>query len=273
MDGSGWSGRENAEAYDRFARSYPMYRETSADLVRIAGIGPGETVVDLACGTGVTTEAVLAPVGPDGRVVGVDGSPDMLAVAEDRVRGPNVTFVRWPAETFHLAVEGPVDAVVCNSAFWQTDTVQVLSSAREVLREGGRFAFDLGEQFVRLEPDPAPRPDFEALDRTLTEAAVGRYRYTPPGRRFRGMSIPDRAWREEQVEGSGFEVVRSEVVTYEQTAESIYRWMQVPVFSGRLLPGLPYDLKMEILEDVFFEVVDPDVTYANAWLHLVAGPR
>lgn len=272
MKGRGWSGRENAEAYDRFARTYRMYRETSADLVRIAEIGPGETVVDLGCGTGVTTEAVLTAVGGDGRVIGVEASPDMLAVAEARVRGPNVTFVRWPAGSFHLAVEGPVDAVVCNSAFWQMDAVQVLSSAREVLGDGGRVAFDLGSQFVRLEENLGPHPDFRALDRALTEAAARRYGYTPPGRRFGPLETPDRAWWEEQVAAGGFEVVRAEVVAYEQTAEEIYAWLRIPVFAGRLLPDLPYGLKMEVLEEVFFDVVDPDVTYGNAWLHVIAEP-
>lgn len=43
-----------------------MYRDTSRDLVRLAGVHGGQVVVDLACGTGVTAEELLAALGPDG---------------------------------------------------------------------------------------------------------------------------------------------------------------------------------------------------------------
>jgi SAM-dependent methyltransferase len=80
-----WDESENARRYAAFARQYPIYRQTSEDLVALARPSGGATVVDLACGTGITTEAILAALGPDGRVIGVDGSAGMLAMAASSI--------------------------------------------------------------------------------------------------------------------------------------------------------------------------------------------
>jgi ubiquinone/menaquinone biosynthesis C-methylase UbiE len=67
-------------------REYPRYRETSRDLIALAlpsadASFADAAVVDLACGTGVTTCEILAVLGQDGRVTGVNKSAAMLEVA------------------------------------------------------------------------------------------------------------------------------------------------------------------------------------------------
>jgi ubiquinone/menaquinone biosynthesis C-methylase UbiE len=47
---------------------------------------PGDSVLDVACGTGANFPLLLDHVGPAGRVVGVDLSPDVLAIAMEGVR-------------------------------------------------------------------------------------------------------------------------------------------------------------------------------------------
>jgi len=76
--------------FDRIARVYDLmnrvmtagldarWRERAADL---AAIGPGSAVLDVATGTGDLALALARRVGPTGRVVGLDFSPEMLAVA------------------------------------------------------------------------------------------------------------------------------------------------------------------------------------------------
>src|SRR5258708_40071988 len=76
-----WGEDDNARRYDAFARQYPMYRQTSRDLIALARPSSTATVLDVACGTGATTAEVLAVLGPDGRVIGVDGSAAILAIA------------------------------------------------------------------------------------------------------------------------------------------------------------------------------------------------
>jgi len=81
MAGAPWDDAGNARRYAEFARRYPMYRLTSEHLVGLAVLAPDARVVDLCCGTGVTTEAVLAVLGARGSVAAVDGAAAMLAEA------------------------------------------------------------------------------------------------------------------------------------------------------------------------------------------------
>jgi SAM-dependent methyltransferase len=49
--------------------------------IALANPKPGENILDVACGTGVLTRQVAISIGPNGRAVGLDISPEMLAVA------------------------------------------------------------------------------------------------------------------------------------------------------------------------------------------------
>jgi SAM-dependent methyltransferase len=144
-----WDSDETAASYAAFTGEFTMYQDTSRDLVELAGPAPGAAVVDLACGTGVTTREILAVLGQDGRVTGVDRSAAMLAVAGRSVTDPRVSWVRASAEEFDQAVPGPVEAVICNSAIWQTDFASTARAARAVLAPGGVLAFNIGAEFVR----------------------------------------------------------------------------------------------------------------------------
>jgi ubiquinone/menaquinone biosynthesis C-methylase UbiE len=65
-------------------------------------------VLDIACGTGANFPLLVERVGPAGRVVGVDLSPDMLAVAAERVRrmgSDNVTLIEAGVEDAELPGE------------------------------------------------------------------------------------------------------------------------------------------------------------------------
>jgi SAM-dependent methyltransferase len=170
----GWEDEENARRYDAYARRFPMYDRTSEDLVDRVGLTPGAQVVDLCCGTGRTTLAVLAALGAEGRVTGVDGAAAMLAIARAAVTDPRAGWVEAPAEEFDRHIPGPVDAVVCNSAIWQTDLPATFAAARRALRPGGRFAFNIGRRFL-APTRPHPRPETAAHPETAAraKAAVG----------------------------------------------------------------------------------------------------
>ena len=76
-----WDSAENAASYAEFCRRFPKYEETSNDLAQLLPIATSRVVVDLACGTGTTTEVILRDLPADGQVVAVDASKAMLEVA------------------------------------------------------------------------------------------------------------------------------------------------------------------------------------------------
>jgi ubiquinone/menaquinone biosynthesis C-methylase UbiE len=75
-----------AALYDRIATlpGVGRWRRAAADALDLA---PGDTVVEMGCGTGANLPYLRRRVGPDGRVVGVDLTPELLARAGERAPG------------------------------------------------------------------------------------------------------------------------------------------------------------------------------------------
>nr|WP_222131603.1 class I SAM-dependent methyltransferase [Pseudonocardia sp. C8] len=78
------------------------------------GDGPGLRLLDIGCGTGISTEALLTTV-KGAEVVAVDASTEMLAVARRKNWSPRVTFVHARLETLAEAgIEGPFDGILAS---------------------------------------------------------------------------------------------------------------------------------------------------------------
>jgi SAM-dependent methyltransferase len=127
-------------------------------LLRSAGIGPGMRVLDLATGLGPVAFEVAELVGETGAVVGIDQSPALLAVAEERRRAAGLENVRFEeADVRTYQAEAPFDAIVGRLIlFHLPDRAEVLEHFRASLRPGGLIValdFDCGT--CRTEP-PLP---------------------------------------------------------------------------------------------------------------------
>jgi SAM-dependent methyltransferase len=109
-------------------------------LVRAAlGARPGERILDVGCGPGFYCRELLDEVSPDGRVVGLDGSSEMLALARRRCQGhSNVDF--HEADATSLPVEDATfDGVICVQVLeYVQDVPSALAELYRVLRPGGR---------------------------------------------------------------------------------------------------------------------------------------
>jgi len=115
----------------------------SGNPVRAACLQPGEEVVDLGCGAGMDVFLAANQVGPSGRVVGFDMTPEMLERAQaNAARGhyPQVEFHRVDIDTLPLE-SASVDAVLSNCVInLAPDKAAVYREVFRVLRPGGRFA-------------------------------------------------------------------------------------------------------------------------------------
>jgi len=133
---------------DEYARQYPQYIKTNEKLVSLVDVRPGQVIVDLACGTWMTTEAVLKTCPNVRKVYAVDFSEDMLRVAKTRIKAENVAFIHADATDLVGHFPEKVDLALCNSSFWQfDDRSAIIRAIRTVLKDGGIFVFNLNQQF------------------------------------------------------------------------------------------------------------------------------
>ncbi len=94
--------RELARHYDASCRRVASLR---CEAIALLGLRRGDCVLDVACGTGLSFPALRAAVGEHGSVVGVELSPDMCALAKERIRNAgweNVFIVHADALTADL---------------------------------------------------------------------------------------------------------------------------------------------------------------------------
>jgi len=138
--------RKRAGHYDWTANLYYLigYREWAYRRRAVAalGLGAGDTVVEMCCGTGLNFSLLQAAVGPGGRIIGVDLTDAMLEKARRRVERTgwkNVELVHSDAATF----EYPAGVGGILSTFALTmvpEYDRVIERGAAALRPGGRWA-------------------------------------------------------------------------------------------------------------------------------------
>jgi SAM-dependent methyltransferase len=105
-------------------------------------LGPGDTVLDIACGPGNFVREFAGSIGKRGLVVGLDASQTMLAraVEDTRAAASNVAYVRGDAIRLPFR-DGCFDAVCCFAALHLFDApLAALDAMERVLAPGGRVA-------------------------------------------------------------------------------------------------------------------------------------
>lgn len=100
---------------------------------------PGASVLDVACGTGLATRAAAEVAGPDGRVIGSDINPGMLAHARSISEGSGANIRWFEASALDLPFEDEeFDAVICQQGLqFFPDATAGLREMSRVTRSGG----------------------------------------------------------------------------------------------------------------------------------------
>ncbi|WP_291010951.1 methyltransferase domain-containing protein [Hydrogenophaga sp.] len=130
--------RNKAAGYDASAEfTMPLRRRT----IGLLKLQPGQTVLDVGAGTGLSYALLREGVGDQGRVLGFEQSPEMFAVGQDRVAREgwaNVWHTNQPAET--MVLPALADAVLFNYTHDICRTPAAVANIFRQVRPGARVA-------------------------------------------------------------------------------------------------------------------------------------
>ena len=198
-----WGG-DRGQAWADSAARYDAQLERYA--LRAVGAGaplPGDTVVDIGCGTGATTIEAARAVGPTGKVVGIDFAAPMIERAHELVAEAglnNISFIQADIQTFEPPDLGASAAISRFGVMFFDDPVLAFSNIAKMTRDRGRLAFVCWgpvekNEWIALpavamesilplpEPEPAGTPgpfafaDQDYVERLLTEAGWSEVTY------------------------------------------------------------------------------------------------
>jgi demethylmenaquinone methyltransferase/2-methoxy-6-polyprenyl-1,4-benzoquinol methylase len=154
-----------AGIYDLRVGTFLRWRKPAVETLQSQ---PGDTVLDLACGTGLNFSHVIERIGPTGRLVGLDFTRPMLKRARRRIarnEWSNVTLLEGDATHLPLAGES-FDRIICSYAMAIIpDYRTAIAEAVRVLRPGGRL--------VLLEPKRGSTLWARALTPLVALSGVG----------------------------------------------------------------------------------------------------
>jgi SAM-dependent methyltransferase len=205
-----WAGEGGDLWAAEQARLDRMLEPFIDDLLGALDPVPGERLLDVGCGSGALALAVAGRVAPDGEVVGVDLSPQMLAIARGRAADAAVParFEQADAQTTALG-DPPFDAWMSRfGVMFFDDPAAGFANLAAALRPGGRVAFTCWQELfdnewlfvpataalehVALPPLPAGNPagafalaDPERVQSLLAGAGLTDVELTPMSRPIR----------------------------------------------------------------------------------------
>jgi ubiquinone/menaquinone biosynthesis C-methylase UbiE len=157
----------------------PLIQQVKQRMLDACPVREGDQVLDVGCGLGHEARRLVERVGPQGRVVGIDANPAMIAEARERVAGLSLPIVFEVGDAHH--VDLPANTFdLCRTErvlrYLDSPEAAVAEMARLARPGGFVLAFDFdSDQTVVDAPDPAlARRIAEALDAAVPQPWVGR---------------------------------------------------------------------------------------------------
>jgi trans-aconitate methyltransferase len=216
------------------------------DLLKLLNPQPGESILDLGCGTGQLTEKI-AQAGA--QVIGVDHAPTMIEKARENY--PHIRFDVADARNFQ--VDQPLDAVFSNAVLhWVKEADKAIASIHQSLKPGGRFVAEFGGKGNVLAIATALESALEAIN--ISAQSLNPW-YFP--------SIGEYASLLEQ---QGFDVIYSTLFArptpLAETEAGMANWIKM--FASAFLTGLSSEQQIQVIR-VVEEYLKPTLYQQGTW--------
>ena len=234
-----------AETYERSIVPY-LFRPWAQVLIDRASVQPGERVLDVACGTGIVAREAAKIVGSAGKVVGVDVSPAMLAVAQEVAAGEGVSAEWRESDAGQLpSGDDSFDAVFCQQG------LQFFPQRDAAVREMHRVLAPGGRALVSVWRDLELHPFFAALDEVMRAKL-------DVGAAAAPFALSDADELHRVLADAGFSEVSVEQVSmtsrYPDPERNLYETVQALAAVAPALQGLDEAERARVIEEVTDEM-------------------
>jgi SAM-dependent methyltransferase len=232
----GWDHPDTARYYDAFCAKHSRYHAANESLVWHARPDEGQRVLDLAAGTGLTTEAILPWLSSEGHVVAYEPAHAMRHYGRKRVSDPRVC---WISEL----PEGPFDRIICGAAIWQMLPLErTLRLLADRLSDTGRLCFNIPSLYLGKpdEPGGGNDPNLFAIPSLLGMHSNANAAEPLPcadaiGHFLSRSGLTVRTWRFRQ----------------RITQEAYRDWLKIPVLTNHWFEGFDADERAQRIDRAF----------------------
>lgn len=272
-------------AYEFYA--LPFYVDLNRRFIDSLPIHSGQTVVDVGCGTGATSELIAGKVGENGHIIAVDILESVLELAKQKLSNLQtpVDFLRGRAEELADLLRefaGEIDAVVIGNAVHNfEDKAKVFRGIGRLLKPGRLMAFNLTffDGGIPEEEDQFYKSwIMKALRYAVSElrqSGTSRPRVNDEKQQANNPSQLTQDEYEDLVRDAGLEVKDSRIVAVDMPLEAFTKISQDPDFLNGVMPKFNRDTAIKFLQKSAIELfqklheLGKDHSTRN-WLEVVA---
>lgn len=269
-------------SYNKFTDSIDTtgYDLVNARLMEMAQLSERKRIVDLGCGAGDSTRAVIKRLSSfkDVVVYAVDVSAGALKEAAMRLASfrsdLDIRFIHSDVRNMRGKLADKVDAIVyCNSIHYVKDKLGLVSSVKSQLRPGGVFAFN--SSFIRESHEGTERQFYMLLMLNAKRMLRREHQINASEQDGDAVESRNRLGTSDYtaiVEEAGMEVKACEPGLWRMTADQFAKFCNFKDFIEGALPGVPLPIASKALQESTYKAFDSlKMTYLNRrWVNLVA---
>ena len=185
-------------------------------LLEIAALQPGERVLDIGCGTGLSTARAGAAVAPGGHVTGVDIAEQMLVKARAQYDRDTATFLQADAQSFGFEAAAYHAVISRFGVMFFADPPAAFANIARAVKPGGRMVF--------MTWASAPENPWFSIPRAVATERLGQAEPTPPNAPG-PMGLADRDYAMDVFAKAGLKDVTITPVALDLTPPGTAQWM------------------------------------------------